>query len=268
VHGTLRASEHALRRSTAKAIQSPGIAFVYIATSATVAVIALITMLSPLRFLARSRCRTWLAQAAVHLRSWCDSIVAIACVASTVLTTSAEFAHPPLMVKRLTRTMLEAQAKEALCLKRRRQRRDDSVSRSISLGLLSDPAPTENEADRGQGATSKEQAKEGGRDLAFLRDHAKRCKKAHRAASNAALLVAGQQTVPWAVQREVQRAAQRDAQRAAEASAAPATELGTAVATVGTGHTALQLHANDDPGCLRYEICGEVVNIRCKNMRC
>jgi hypothetical protein len=132
------------------------------------------------------------------------------------------------MVNRLMRTMLEAQAKEALCLKRRRQQRDDSVSRSISLGLLSDPAPTENEADRGQGATSKEQAKEGGRDWAFLRDHAKRCKKAHRAASNAALLVAGQQTVPWAVQREVQRAAQRDAQRASSASAALATDVAPA----------------------------------------
>jgi len=138
------------------------------------------------------------------------------------------------MVNRLMRTMLEAQAKEALCLKRRRQPRDDSVSSSISLGSMSDPALTENEADDGQGPTSKEQAKEWGRDLATLRDHAKRRKKAHRAAGTAALVLAGQQTVPRAVQRAVQRAAERDAQRAAEASAAPATELGTAVATVAT----------------------------------
>jgi hypothetical protein len=48
-------------------------AFVYIATSATVAAIALIAMLSPLRFLARSRSRTRLAQAVVHRRSWRDS---------------------------------------------------------------------------------------------------------------------------------------------------------------------------------------------------
>ena len=51
----------------------PELLFVYIATSATVAAIALIAMLSPLRFLARSRSRTRLTQAFVHRRSWRDS---------------------------------------------------------------------------------------------------------------------------------------------------------------------------------------------------
>ena len=186
-------------------------------------------------------------------------MVTIACISSKVLTTGANFAHPPLMANRLVRTMLEAHAKEALCLKRRRQPRDDSVSSSISLGSMSDPALTENEAVDGQAPTSKEQANEWGRDLATLRDHAKRCKKAHRAAGIAALLVVGQQTVPWAVPRSEQRAAERDAQHAAEALAAPAREPGTAVATVSTGlasTAALASPANNASSATRNGVGG------------
>jgi hypothetical protein len=100
---------------------------------------------------------------------------------------------------------------------------------TISLGLLADPAPTENEAGRGQGATSKEPANEEGFvSWRFWHDHTRFRMKAILAASNAARLVREQQTVPWAVQLEVQRAAQRDAPRAALASAAPATEVAPA----------------------------------------
>jgi hypothetical protein len=98
---------------------------------------------------------------------------------------------------------------------------------------MSDPALPENEADDGQGPTSPEQAKEWGRDLATLRDHAKRRKKAHRAAGIAAPVLAD--ITQAMVDAAVQRAAERAAQRAAEAFAAPATELGTAVTTVATG---------------------------------
>jgi len=97
---------------------------------------------------------------------------------------------------------------------------------TISFGLLADPAPTENEAGRGQGATSKEPANEEGVvSWRFWRDHAHFRRKGIRAASDAARLVFEQQCVPWAVQREVQRAALRDAQRDALASVALATEV-------------------------------------------
>ena len=87
----------------------------------------------------------------------------------------------------------------------------------------------ENEAGRGQSANSKERVKEEGCvSRRYWRHHAQFRTKAIGAASNTALLVFEQQTVPWPVQQEVQRAAQRDAQRAALASAAPATEVAPA----------------------------------------
>ena len=154
---------------------------------------------------------------------------------------------------RLVRTMHEAMAEEALCLKRSRQLRDHSPSSSISLGSMSDPALTENEADDGQAPTSNEQAKEWGRDLATLRDHAKRSKKVRRAE---------RPTVPWAVPRSEQLAAERDAPHAAEAMAAHAREPGTAVAKVSTGLAsiaALASPANNASSSTRNGVRGNAI---------
>ena len=98
---------------------------------------------------------------------------------------------------------------------------------------MSEPALTGNEADNDQNPTSPELAEGSGRDLATVRDQAKRRKRVQSAADVVIPLLTD--ITQDMVDAALQKAGELATEPAFQFHSAPPTKLGTAVATVATG---------------------------------